>query len=318
VSFTVDLRASVTIRRGRKPLFGADVRVTLSGPSPFEAHGEAIFDFLGERRIPIDLVTGAPPDPVVPAPVDPLGDLLDELGDIRNWAGALPGGGSAPVMLVDRATEPEGEVAVHPLGALTVRQRRMPLEVRFDRYQERELGAPARFVIDEVTLGDSAPPDALGEEVRDPFAAGAFLNLSDSERLARPAFERYPSGRAKLSSTRVTHGAAVRPTETAFETIVIDGPDRLPALEYLPHADVVLAYVAAGAAGRAPLRTSGASAYAGPPLGIALRDPEFALADRDTLVAVGVAHESYAEAADAIAESEGVGRLQIVGSHEAR
>jgi hypothetical protein len=318
VSFTVDLRASVTIRRKRKPLFGADVRVTLSGPSPFEAHGEAIFDFLGERRIPIDLVTGAPPDPVELAPVDPLGDLLDELGDIRNWAGALPGGGSAPVGLVDRATEPEGEVAVHPLGALTVRQRRIPLKVRFDRYQERDLGVPVRFMIDEVTFGDAAPPDALGEEVRDPFASGAFLNLSDSERLARPAFESYPSGRAKLSSTRVTHGAAVEATETAFETIVIDGPDRLPTLRYLPHADVFTAYVAASAAGRAPLVTSGASAYAGPPLGIALRDPKFTVADRDTLAGVGTSHESYTEAADAVAEAEGAARLQIVGSHEAR
>ena len=91
-------------------------------------------------------------------------------------------------------------------------------------------------------------------EVRAPFAAGEFVDLSADERLSRPAFERFVAG-FSAGGDRVVTGPPVAADLTYEETVL--GPDG--PLEERPRRRPGLVGVVAdaahlGAAGSSPLR----------------------------------------------------------------
>ncbi|GAA4728007.1 DUF6603 domain-containing protein [Phytohabitans rumicis] len=319
-SFIVDVAGGASIRRNGKVLFGAELSLTLSGPEPWHAVGYAEFEFLwAKRRIGFDETIGQePPPPFIPA-ADPVVDLIAALGDAGNWSAQLPRGGPGNVTVRDPG-DVTGELLVHPLGALDVAQKVVPLNVRIDRYAEAPVAEQSRTLAVAVTV---AGRPASGETVRDAFPAGQFFALSEDAKLTGEQFPQLPSG---LAGVRLPAGTATVPAAVdasdRYETAVVNPTNGrltrgLPA--YLLPAATLDALVDAGAAARAPTRATGGAAFAGAPLGIAVAEPAYRIVTDDAMApAAGTAGfaSSYEAEAARLATAAGAG-LQVVGSHEA-
>ena len=80
-------------------------------------------------RIDKTLVGGEKPPP--PQPIEVLPRLKEALGNAGNWVSQLPGGPRQMVTL--RARTGPGEVLLHPLGRLTVKQTVVPLNLEISQ-----------------------------------------------------------------------------------------------------------------------------------------------------------------------------------------
>jgi hypothetical protein len=308
--FIVDLFGGATIRRNGEVILGAQLFVTLTGPGQWHANGYAEIVFLGTHRIPVDVTVGADPEVAAPIPGDPLGDLATAVADPRNWSAQLPAGDTLPVTLREVAVT---GVLAHPLGELTFRQRTVPLALSISRYE----GAPVPPDGRRLDLGFTvaAGPVTGKREVRDAYPPAQFLDLTEDEKLSRPAFEQLVAGFAGLTPTATRAGTAV-PSGDEYDTVVVDAADPEPrrAGAYAPHGAVLATFAGTAAAGRAPRRTEGAAGYAGPPLGVALADPAYRVVSTDTMAGAATDYPTYTEAAAARLAGSAT---QVVGAHEA-
>lgn len=305
-SFVVDLAGGVEIRRNGAVLFGAELRLSLSGPQPVRAWGYAQFDFFGRHRIPFDHTFGPDPLELVLAVADPVAALLAALADPRNWETQLPAAGPPIASLRELPPPSDGTMLAHPLGSIGIRQRTVPLDVPIDRFGGTPVPATARTLHVSVSLGGTP---AVGTPIRDAFPAGESLDLTDDEKLSREQFSQWPCGMTGigLTDTAVTAGTPVAGVDEC-ETRLVDPVRRTRqdgATGYAS-ADVLLAgFLARGAAGTGPLRRTGVAAHLGPPLGVVARPARYRVIDETDLTVVDVdgtgrtEFESESEALDA-------------------
>jgi hypothetical protein len=299
--FIIDIAGGIVIRRNGAPFIGADVRLTLYGPQPMRAVGYAEVHFFGTHRIPFDVILGPPAPAAVLAAVDPVGALLAELARIESWS-ALPARDEVGVSLRDTKSD---ALLAHPMGALTVRQRIVPLGVRIERFGGAPIdGGPRSYTLG-FRIGDT--PVGSGDTMRDAWAPGDLFELNDDEKLSRPSFEHLPSGNAGIAAVGVTYGAARYGAEADYETRVIDA-DELPrpAAAYQVPASVEPMLAALDAARRAV-------GYSGPSQAVRVSPPGYRVADTTSLAPDGGDHRSWVEADEALAGRAG---LQVVGAHE--
>jgi len=189
-----DLAAAVAVSWNGQQLLAADLLLTLTGPTPWHLIGHARLVILGvPAQVPVELLIGDPAPPELPPPVDVLELVRGALGDPRNWAPRLPAGAEAVATLrplEDPPPAPGGPLPpplLHPLAAVEVRQTVAPLGVDLQRFGSAPVLGDARFEL-------AALPDASGRapaeaDLREQFAMGQFLVLTDDEKLERPAFE---------------------------------------------------------------------------------------------------------------------------------
>ena len=216
--FIVDIGAGLSVMLGGSELLSIHLRGTLSGPTPWRIKGTASFRILFVKiKVRVSKRFGREEKKVLPPrPALPL--LLEVLRDTRNWEATLPTTASLQTTL---RTLPEEELILHPAGQLSIRQDRLPLGMRIDKIgNERPVDYRAfRFTIDQYGAAVST---------KDFFAPAEFLELTDSQRLSRNAFEQMQSGRSVQGSE--DFGGTQQPKAYAerryrFEQLVIDGPD---------------------------------------------------------------------------------------------
>src|SRR5690606_22957666 len=128
------------------------------------------------KSIGFDRVLGEdrPPPPLEPA--DPLPALVQALIEPRNWGSELSARAASVVALRDPSRS--GEVLLHPLGELSVRQQVVPLGITIERFGNTTPAADRRFDVEVLGPEGDAVLDA--EPVFDLFAPGQFLELPDA------------------------------------------------------------------------------------------------------------------------------------------
>lgn len=322
-SFVIDIAGGLCLRHNGKAVLDIQLALTLSGPTPWHACGEASFEFLGKRRFPCDITVGENVELPPLSLGDPLGDVLTALRDPGNWSGHLPHGTEGALATI-RSLDPGLGPVLHPFGSLGVAQNVVPLALEVSRYEGVELPAPARFEITGVRFGMSEV--GTGDEERRHYAAGEYLTLSEDERLSRPAFEPLPSGRAAIgfdasggaAAAPVRFGTAVPRPDDPYDTIVVDAasPPQASREPYTAQAAVLDALVVTSAAALAPVRTTGVEGLSGPRTGIAASDPRYRIARREDLRPLDSVYGSFCEAAEAMAATDDPNALQVVGAHE--
>lgn len=279
--FTVEaeLAAAVAIAVGGVVLLGADLALTLTGPTPWHLFGEANFVVLGIKgTAPVDLRIGDsdPPPEQLPDPVDVFAMLKAALSDSRNWQTQLPDPSTFAVSLRPPTV---GETAVgapmlaHPLGTISVRQRVVPLMLAIRRYGNAPIQG-ASFFSAGFLLIDRDHPEGTGtpldsEMVKEQFALAQYENLSDEQKLVGPSFSAQPAGFLVADTTFGSSPKVSIPPAGAF-----DGLQRVPVTA-LRSTDLsspsrhgrVEWFISMGAAATSPSRTTGAARYfaAAPP-----------------------------------------------------
>jgi hypothetical protein len=201
-------------------LFHIDLRFQLEGPAPFRAHGRGSIGFLFfEISADFDISWGESRDTNLP-PVDVLPLLAAEIVKVEGWLTRLPANRGA---LVNLRTLPAGDgLVLHPLGALVVRQRAIPLDVRLDRVGGRRARDGRRVSVAPIP-GSGLVQTAV---TPDKFAMGQYQDLSEAQQLSQPGYTDQDAGlelageQGALASVRVVRRSA------RFEAIVLDSKRR--------------------------------------------------------------------------------------------
>ncbi|HSP73344.1 MAG TPA: DUF6603 domain-containing protein, partial [Gaiellaceae bacterium] len=163
LSFVVDIAGSLAVKAGGHTLLSVTLKLTLSGPTPWHAHGSASFSILFfDVSVGFDVTIGDAGPPALPQTVEVAPLLLAALGDARSWSAQLPAGGQALVTL--RTLPATTDILAHPHGTLQVRQRLVPLERTLERFGGDIPAGANRFQISAATLaGDAAQTEGLDD-----------------------------------------------------------------------------------------------------------------------------------------------------------
>ncbi len=277
--------AGVTLKFRGRTLLGVYLDATLAGPSNLRVHGKAkfkIWRFSFTKSF--DKQLGDDPPPPVPT-ADPLPELVAALADQRNWTGQVPAAGNTLVSL--RRVTDSDRVLVHPLGDLVVRQQIVPLNTAISRVGGARPSGARRFVIDRILLDGQIAANA--EPVRDHFAPGQFIEMTDDERLVRPSFEPMDSG-VRFGATSVTFGGRADAAHSVkipieYETIIV-GAQLEPAVgvtRFEALAAELSLIARSGAVGRSAARNTGTAKYRVAKLTPRAPKKRFAVANVDSL-----------------------------------
>lgn len=331
VGFVIDFDLEVKIKFKGRTLFGIDVYGRFTGPEPKHVVAELSIDlFLFSIGWSFDRTWGRELPPSELPQVDPLPELIAALQDTRNWSAELPSRGRTLVTL--RKRPDSGQVLVHPLSGVEVRQGVVPLGIRIDRFAGNAVPGGQRFDITGVAIGGRPVPEL--QMLDELFAAADYLQLTDDEKLTRPSFEALPAGVA-LQPEGITFGGqrpetATHPavSEMDFEEVIFGaggGEVRSPATGTVSGRAATLA-AAFGPAARSPLRITGLGRFQAPPTGPRLHRGGYVVARMDNLRMVRIdgaaAAQSFTAARQAlerhrVANPRTARALQVVPTFEA-
>ncbi|WP_460443098.1 DUF6603 domain-containing protein, partial [Amycolatopsis stemonae] len=214
--FAIHINAHVSLKAFGVGAFGIDLDFQLEGPAPWRAHGRGSIGFLFfSISANFDITWGEDRDTTLP-PVAVLPLLANEIGKTEGWETRLPAGGNRALVTL-RELPDTGEIVLHPLGTLFVRQRALPLNVRIDRIGGQKAGDGKRFTVN--------PVDGTGlkrvSDTGDRFAMGQFQTLSDADALSRPSYETQDAGLELTADTALATARVVR-RSARYELHVID------------------------------------------------------------------------------------------------
>jgi hypothetical protein len=253
--FIAELGVLVALKYEDQVLLAVTLDLMLSGPTPWQAVGQAHFQLLGwDIAVGFAVQSGPAEPPPLPAPVRLQPLLLAALQDPGNWT--TPVAGDAHPIVALREPSGGADTLVHPWAEVQVRQRVVPLGREVSRFGNTVPEGERRFEFSVVGAARG------GEAVYDFFAPGQFWAMSDAEKLAAPAFERLPAG-IRLPAGSVACGEPVVEADSQYEVRTIRAPAAgAEADDPAPLSSAVVEQVAAvGAAGLAPLRHTGVARY---------------------------------------------------------
>jgi uncharacterized protein DUF6603 len=235
-AFSVHASAGVAVQVFGDTLMGVHFDLVLEGPAPWHIHGTgSISLFLFSVSLGFDVSWGSAPPALLPPP--DLGPVLAAaLANPSAWVTSPQQGDTSMITLSAQAAKSvqDGQM-MHPLGQLTVHQRAVPLGIQISRYQNQPIPAQTWNIVAADLTANT--PATLGAQTFDEFAPGAFLNLSQDEKLTYPSFDNMLSG-VVLTPNDVISGD-LRSVNTDFETVLI------PAIQtFVPPINFFALYVA--------------------------------------------------------------------------
>jgi hypothetical protein len=335
-SFAVDMRAGVDILQGSHVLLGIDLDLSLSGPSPWHAHGDAKFQILffsvsASVDVTIGSASQAPPLPA--ASVWPL--LQAAWQDPSNWSTAQPAGTANPVSFSPGPASGQ-TVLADPMGQLAVHEKVVPLDFTISQFGSAAPGDYNRFDVLGVTLnGDSGESFPISQDY---FAPGQFEALSDGDKLSQPSYQLFDaiitigpddlSYSSPLSSSDTTSPSVL---DVHYTTYYVEDRN-VPAVQagspYRPPQATQLALAGQGAAANSPARNTGRGKYVAPGVTspVATADVSYVIASTSSLrvdtTVSGSPWTSQAAAEAALAaylsaDPQAQGTLQVIPAYEA-
>ena len=132
--FIASLEAGLALREGTSTIMGIHLSGQLSGPSPWNARGDASINILFfSISVGFHETWGDDADKVEPPKEDLLALLTVEINDNRNWRAEIPSGNNLHVSIRDLKLPPE-QLVIHPMGVLTFSERLVPLGLDIDKF----------------------------------------------------------------------------------------------------------------------------------------------------------------------------------------
>jgi hypothetical protein len=196
--FIADIYAGLALRSGTDVIMGISVFCELSGPTPWHAKGDASLTILFFTiTVGFDVTWGDSAPPQVVESEDVLKLVSDALSDSRNWKSGIPANSNLSVSLKAINLPPE-QIILHPFGILSVSQKVVPLQLNINKFGNKKPAADTYF---DMTYGGGSTI-----YTDEQFAMANFIQMSDSEKLARKSFEQMKSGLTFQGSDTTSHG----------------------------------------------------------------------------------------------------------------
>jgi hypothetical protein len=313
--FEIDLSAGVSLYAFGESFASVDLSLHLEGPGPWVATGHAglsLLFFDVDFDLPrLQWGSGANP---TSEPAHPQQLVQAALSDSSAWEARLPADTNRLARLVDLSDE-SGTI-VHPLGALEARQSVVPLETTIQHIGAHPVDTP------RINLGQPAiTADGMAgltakaiSNATDLFSPGNFLDLTEDQKLSRPAFEPFPAGIVMAAET-ATYGT---PQGTSYEWFTLVPPE--PTLNQQPFVSLKALNSVLLTIGPAGLVTAVAAAsgnpYSVPEEAVTVADPGTSRVrsphDLGVVPGLPVATMTTANAAEVV-EGVAAGSAQLVG-----
>ena len=194
--FIIIIDAGIEVKAFGATVCGVSFHGELQGTTPWRIQGYASVEILWwDVDVEIGPVEWGERDVETGVQLSPVAIVAEALNAESAWATLLPAGTDTLARLVRDESTP---LLVHPLGALEVRQQKVPLETDIDRIGSSSLTAK-RVNLANPLVG-SVPAGAV-TQAQDMFAPGHFITMTQDQQAARPDFERFPSG-MQVSASR--------------------------------------------------------------------------------------------------------------------
>ncbi|MBO9618056.1 MAG: hypothetical protein J7539_03385 [Niabella sp.] len=186
--FIADIDAGIALRCGTDEIAGIDVHCELSGPTPWNANGDASLKILFFKISVHFNVTWGDNTPAQPIEKVMVLDLVAAaLSDQRNWKADLLPNTSTNVTLKTialPADQPDA-IVVQPFTILSVSQKVAPLDYKIDKFGNKGVDGDNTFTITTT---------AANTDTKEEFAVSNFTKLNDDEKLSRESFTQLKSG----------------------------------------------------------------------------------------------------------------------------
>ena len=169
-----------------------EVNGTFAGPSPWHIQGSLrLKAWIFSKTVSLDETWGDADETQLEG-VHILPLLAEDLGQAANWERA-PGQTRLAVTLRNPALPgiTPSLLTLHPNELLTVRQGTVPLGLRIEKFGARRPQGATKF---SVVLKNRADVEILANKVKNHFATGQFLDLSEEQRLSSQPYELFDSG----------------------------------------------------------------------------------------------------------------------------
>jgi hypothetical protein len=240
--FIATISGEFQLTVGGEEIATLNVDVLLEGPGRWHARAHASISILFfSISGTLELEWGTDSIPVLGPPVDVAQRVHDALAADSTWTHVLPAKDAGTVQLRS------GAVALHPLGLLRLTQTVAPLDVSLAKF-----GADAVTSADPVTVAITATGGVV-TPAQELFATSQFFELSDEDRLSKPAFLPFDAGGAVQGEAwQVTdpQTAAVVYEESLGDDLG-DDQDVADSRTFRALDSAALGWVGLGAAGRA-------------------------------------------------------------------
>lgn len=262
--FSAKVSGEFQLTVGGEEIATLDVEVLLEGPGRWRARAHASISLLFfSVSGTLELEWGTDSLPVLGPPVDVAQRVCAALAVESTWTHVLPMEDAGAVQLRS------GAAALHPLGQLHLAQTVAPLDVPLAKF-----GASAVTSTEPVTVAITAAGGVVAA-AQEMFATSQFFELSDEDRLSKPAFLAFAAGGA-------VHGEAWQVTDpqtaaVVYEESLGDDEDVAGVRTFRPLDGLALGWVGLGAAGRAPPSSTRPVAAK-----IAVTAPSYSVADAVT------------------------------------
>ena len=213
--FIVTFSASMSVKVFGAGVFSVRIRGDLEGTSPWHVEGEGSISLLFiDIDIPFSHTWGESADTVLPD-IAALPIIVAELEKRENWVALPPASSSLSVSL--REIDVAQELVLHPLGALRISQRAVPLDLNIQKVGNQKVSDIEKAVIKVTATGLSEKA-----KVREPFATAQFRELDAAAKLSAPGYEKQVAGTdVSVSGTDVRSSHAVKRV-VLHELITID------------------------------------------------------------------------------------------------
>jgi len=196
-----DIYAGLALRSGTDVIMGIDVHCELSGPTPWNANGDASLTILFFTISVGFNVTWGDTGPSQPVETeDVLKLVVDAIKDDRNWKADFPANTNQSVTL-KKIELADGQIIIHPFGILGVSQKIVPLDFTINKFGNKRPAPDTTFAITYA----AGPTQDNKEE----FAIANFVQMSDSEKLSRKSFEQMKSGLVFQASNSSVYGSYI-------------------------------------------------------------------------------------------------------------
>jgi hypothetical protein len=198
--FIASIRAGVEVKLGSRTLFSISLAFNLEGPTPWIANGTATFKILFIKiKVNFSKTWGERREDILPG-ILVLPKLIAALEQPRNWVGDLP---SNKFLLTSmkKLELMEGQVIMHGVGTLTIRQTILPLAMEISKFGNFVPSDIRSAYISNLSIDSVA---SAFVEVKDAFAPAEFKEMEDNDKLKAPSYKEEVSG-VKITSTERLH-----------------------------------------------------------------------------------------------------------------
>ncbi|MEJ1961104.1 MAG: DUF6603 domain-containing protein [Gammaproteobacteria bacterium] len=213
--FIIEISASVSLKVFGAGLFSIHLEFTLSGPTPYRAKGSGSLSlFFFDVSADFDISWGDTKDTTLP-PVEVMPLLQTEFSKAECWKAELPPQNNLLVSLRKLPSDESAQV-LHPLGALRVSQRAVPLGLKIDKVGNQKPSDANQYKL-TPTGGLVQAGDAPEQ-----FAKAQFLNMSDADKLSQRAFDPMSGGLILASGAQSLGATKATMRRVRYEQIIID------------------------------------------------------------------------------------------------